>query len=129
MTYEPQARNTVLVVEDDDGIRRMLDAALRRHGFEVVVAATGDEAVAVYCEHRDAIAAVLLDVRMPHQDGPTTLAALRGIDAGVRAGFMSGDTGVYTTDDLLNAGAGFVIAKPFDVAEVADALRRHASTG
>jgi DNA-binding response OmpR family regulator len=129
MTFEPQTRYTVLVIEDDDGIRRILDVALRRYGFEVVVAATGDEAVVIYREHHAAIAAVLLDVRMPQLDGPATLAALRAIHAGVRAGFMSGDTGEYTTDDLLRAGAGFLIAKPFDVAEVADALRGLAGAG
>lgn len=123
MTPDPRPHLTVLVVEDEDAFRRMLDVALWRKGLDVLLAATGDEAVAVYHEHRDVIAAVLLDVRMPDLDGPATLAALRAADPEVRAGFMSGNTGEYTTDDLLRAGAGFVIAKPFDVAEVADALR------
>ena len=129
MQPDHQPRLTVLVVEDEDAIRRLLDVAFRRHGLDVLLAATGDEAVAIYREHRDAIAAVLLDVRMPDLDGPATLAALRAVDPGVRAGFMSGNTGKYTTDDLFRAGAGFVIAKPFDVAEVADALRRLAGAG
>lgn len=129
MQPDHQPRLTVLVVEDEDAIRRMLDVALRRHGLDVLLAATGDDAVAIYREHRDAIAVVLLDVRMPDLDGPATLAAIRAIDPEVRAGFVSGDTGAYTTDDLIRAGASFVIAKPFDVAEVADALRRLAGAG
>ena len=129
MQPDHQPRLTVLVVEDEDAIRRMLDVALRRHGLDVLLAATGDEAVVVYREHRESIAAVLLDVRMPDLDGPATLAALRAVDPGVRAGFMSGHTGAYTTDDLIGAGASFVIAKPFDVAEIADALRRLAGAG
>lgn len=119
-----QPRLTVFVVEDEDAIRRMLDVAFRRHGLDVLLASTGDDAVAIYREHRHAIAVVLLDVRMPDLDGPATLAALRVIDPEVRAGFVSGDTGTYTTDDLIRAGASFVIAKPFDVAGVVDALRR-----
>lgn len=129
MQSDHEPRLTVLVVEDEDAIRRMLDVAFRRYGLDVLLAATGDDAVAIYRGHRHAIAVVLLDVRMPDLDGPATLAALRVIDPEVRAGFVSDDTGMYTTDDLIRAEAGFVIAKPFDVAEVTDALRRLAGAG
>ena len=69
-------RPEVLVVDDESGVRQMLDVALTHYGFQVRLAATGTEAVEVYRANRQTIALVLLDVQMPGMDGPATLAAL-----------------------------------------------------
>lgn len=66
---------------------------------------------------------VLLDVRMPGLDGLETLDALRKRDPEVRACFMSGDTGSYEPDELVQRGAAHVIAKPFLLNDLANILR------
>jgi CheY-like chemotaxis protein len=103
----------VLVVEDEKAVGMMLDVALRDYGFAVWLAATGREAVELYREHYRCIALVLLDVQMPGTDGPTTLAALQRIHSNVKCCFMSGHTGKYSSEDLLDMGAAHVVAKPF----------------
>jgi CheY-like chemotaxis protein len=103
----------VLVVENEEAVRKMLEMALRQSGFRVREAKGGAEAVQLYDQHHDTIWAVLLDVQMPGMDGVETLAALRQIDPQVRVVFMSGSTGEYSTADLLSAGAFSVLAKPF----------------
>jgi two-component system, OmpR family, response regulator len=103
----------ILVVDDDVDIRRLLHLAFAGHGVTVLSAPSGQEAVEVYRQRSKEIALVLLDVQMPHQDGPQTLRLLRQINPDVVAVFISGHTGRYSQEDLLALGAAKVVAKPF----------------
>ena len=114
----------VLVVDDDHFVLRMVQLGLERSGFDAWLAPGGREAIRLYQKHRDSIAVVLLDVRMPGLDGPATLDALRDLNPDVQVCFMSGDTGVYEPEALLKRGAAHVIAKPFRLDDLANALRR-----
>ena len=113
----------ILVVDDDDGVRRFLAAGLPREGFDVWLAANGREAADLLRACRPAIDVVLMDVRMPGRDGPETLAALREQDPQVRCCFMSGDLGGHTEDGLRRLGTGAVLRKPFTMAEAGRVLR------
>jgi two-component system response regulator AtoC len=113
----------ILVVDDDDGVRRFLAAGLPREGFDVWLAANGREAADVLRACRPAIDVVLMDVQMPESDGPATLAALREQDPQVRCCFMSGNLGDHTEDGLRRLGTGEVLHKPFSPAEAGRVLR------
>jgi CheY-like chemotaxis protein len=102
----------VLVVDDDPGVRRMMDAALRERGFEVCVAADGGEAVELLPRHRPEVSVVLLDVLMPGMDGPATLRALREVSPGIPVCFYTAFSGSYSEADLISAGGGAVLSKP-----------------
>jgi CheY-like chemotaxis protein len=116
----------VLVVDDTECVREVLQAGLRPRGFDVHVARDGREAIELYhaLAQEGRSATVVLDVQMPGLDGPLVLSALRAMDPRVRAYFMTGDPGGYGVDELLSAGARRVFAKPIDIAEVAGELRR-----
>jgi CheY-like chemotaxis protein len=94
----------ILVVDDEPQVRRLLGLALRAQGSTVWSAAGGEEALAVYARRSGEIDLVLLDVRMPLLDGPRTLAVLQRLNPAVRCCFMSGATGQYTAEDLLQRG-------------------------
>jgi CheY-like chemotaxis protein len=113
----------VLVVDDDPSVRILVQLCLERNGFDVWLATGGRGAIPLYQKHRDRIDIVLLDVRMPDLDGPQTLAALRALNPGIRACFMSGDTGAYRPEDLGQYGAAYFIAKPFRLGDLANVLR------
>jgi CheY-like chemotaxis protein len=117
-------REWVLVVDDSPLVRVMLRRALERAGFRVVLATSGHEAIQLYRQYCSFIGAVLLDVQMAGVDGPETLAALRGMDPGVRVCFVSGDTGEYLPEDLIRRGAEAVFYKPFQLDDLADGVRR-----
>lgn len=59
----------VLIVEDEETIRRVCGAMLRQHGFEYILATNGAEGLAAYRERRDEICLVLSDVSMPVMSG------------------------------------------------------------
>lgn len=103
----------ILVVDDEPLIGSMLEFVFLGKGLGVRVARSGKEAVDTYRRHRDTIGVVLLDVQMPGLDGPGTLKALQEANPAIRCCFMSGDTGSYTTRELLAMGAGHVFTKPF----------------
>jgi DNA-binding NtrC family response regulator len=117
----------MLVVDDEPGVRGVLNNGMRQQGFTVWLAAGCEEALDLYRCHQEAIDVVLLDVCIPGQDGPQTLTALQELNPKVRCCFMSGDLGSYTVERLFNLGAAAVIRKPFRLAEVAETLAELAS--
>ena len=114
----------VLVVDDEDSIRRTLLRYLTRRGHRVSVAAEGGEALRLLEAAEDGFDVILSDMRMPGLSGERLYASLReradGMDR--RLVFMSGDALGDTTAEVLAATAVPVILKPFDLASVADML-------
>jgi CheY-like chemotaxis protein len=113
----------ILIADDESAILDFLRRGLSLYGFTVWTAKNGKEAIEIYRANRQAIAAVLLDVLMPDQDGPSTLGVLRTIDPDLRCCFMSGDLGQHTQEELLAAGASHMLFKPFPLSEVAQVLQ------
>jgi len=116
---------TVLAVDDEPAILRMLAHALGQRGFDVRTALGGEAGVAAYRRQHGIIAFVLLDVQMPLPwDGPHTLVELGRINPLVRVAFMSGSTGRYSVEELLGLGALRIFEKPFpSVPGLADELK------
>ena len=126
---QPQSSKTILVVDDQACIRQVLEIALRRAGFDVLVAASGLEALMVYQQHGSHISAVLLDVCMPDWDGPRTLAVLQLLNPRVCCCFMSADPHEYPEADLLQRGAVGFIRKPFRLTDITQALQEIVDRG
>jgi anti-anti-sigma factor len=117
----------VLVVDDDTAVLCALAARLRNEGYKVWVASHGQRAVEFYRRHREEIALVLLDARMPGMDGPNTLTALQQICPTVRCCFMVGNPTFYAEESLIAMGAIRIFQKPFPFTEVIDTLNQLAS--
>lgn len=90
---------TILVADDEAGIRDATRELLSLHGYEVLVAEDGTEAVAMFALRRDAIRLVLTDVVMPFMDGIALTRALRKIDPELRVIAMSGMAGIFEEGD------------------------------
>lgn len=107
----------ILVVEDDAGVRKMLETMIPQLGYDVRVAVTGKEAVRLY-QKGNQFDLVLMDVRMPDMDGPQALLELKKIDPKIVCCFMTGHSGEYTHAELLSFGAVVVIDKPFGASDL-----------
>jgi two-component system cell cycle sensor histidine kinase/response regulator CckA len=117
------ASATVLLVEDEAGVRHLSKRILDSAGYRVLEAANGDEAERLFAQHRDSIDLVVTDVIMPGCGGPELLGRLRVQAPALRALYMSG----YTEQSAANAtgldrGLPFV-QKPFTAAELVRQVR------
>ena len=112
---------SVLVVDDERNIRTTLAHVLESEGFEVLTAATGEQAVAM-CKRRS-FDAVLLDVRMPGIDGIEAFRRIRKILTDVTVILMSAYSVAGVERDALDAGVAAFLRKPLDIERVLDLLR------
>ena len=81
---------TVLLVEDEPGVRQLSKRILDNAGYRVLEAANGDDAERLFAEHADAIDLVVTDVIMPGCGGPELLGRLRVQAPALRVLYMSG---------------------------------------
>jgi signal transduction histidine kinase len=112
----------ILLAEDNDMLRTLATTFLRRHGYQVIPAADGQEAVEEYQRHRRRIAAVVLDLMMPRLSGRDALRRLREIDPDVRVVFASGYSDTQLSEEEQAAVQGFV-NKPYRERDLVHAVR------
>ncbi len=117
----------VLVVDDEEGVRRVMRRALERFGYRTLLAGNGAEAVSAFALHRGEIAIVITDMHMPVMDGPATVVALRTIDPNVRIVASSGAETDAKLAKARAAGVRHVLPKPYSAEQLLDVLRRAAA--
>jgi len=115
---------SVLLAEDDDMVRSLSAKILARDGFKVLEAEDGDVAVRLYQEHGPEIAAVVLDVVMPHVDGFQAHDQIRAINASVPILFASGYSGIDSPSHVVLEPGVNLLQKPFDSDVLLCAVRR-----
>jgi CheY-like chemotaxis protein len=121
---------TILVIDDNEGIRESLQRILRREGHDVLTAADGSEGLKVWREHGAAV--VILDIHMPGADGIETLVQLRAMRPSLPVIVISGGDQTRTLGLLGDArllGATRALAKPFSLSELTAALNHALGTG
>jgi two-component system cell cycle sensor histidine kinase/response regulator CckA len=113
---------TVLLVEDEPMVRAVAERALTRHGYTVVTADNGEEALEVIARG-EPIDLLVSDVVMPVMDGPTMVREARKTMPELPILFMSGYAEEQLRDSLGVDNAQF-LPKPFSVQDLAEAAKR-----
>jgi PAS domain S-box-containing protein len=120
----PRVFETVLLVEDEPGVRSFASQVLTRHGYQVLEAAHGDDALTQASNHPAPIHLLLTDVVMPGISGRVLWERLSAMRPETHVLFMSG----YTDDAVMRHGIGEsglpYLQKPFSVSLLADSVRR-----
>lgn len=115
----PRARGsgpgTVLLVEDEDSVRRLTRRVLSGQGYIVLEARDGLEALDVWQAHRDDITSVVTDVMMPRLGGAALATRLRAERTTLPILFCSGYTDVFEFDMTQSGAPTAFLAKPFTV--------------
>ena len=114
---------TLLVVEDKDNVRAIVRKSLAAHGYTVLEARVGSEALEVARRYAGPIHLLLTDVVMPAMDGLKLAEQLRLIHGETRVLFMSG----YTDEAVARSGligAGVFIHKPFTPDQIRSKVRQ-----
>ena len=112
----------ILVVDDEENLRLVLRTLLRRHGYEVETAASGEEALAQV--DRFGPDFVITDVRMPKMGGLDLLATLRAKNDPATVIVMSAYGNVDLAIEAIKAGAYDYVQKPFKPEEIVLTLRK-----
>jgi two-component system cell cycle sensor histidine kinase/response regulator CckA len=105
-------RETILLVEDEDAVRVIISAVLRRQGYHVLEAASPRAAIEIFNEHASEIDLLLSDVIMPEMNGPALAQRLIGLRPELRVLFISGYTNMAIPFDMDSTSVSF-LSKPF----------------
>ncbi|HUQ99198.1 MAG TPA: PAS domain S-box protein [Gemmatimonadaceae bacterium] len=114
---------TILLVEDDEAVRRLAHRILEKAGYTALVAASGAEAMRIASQHAGPIDLLVTDMVMPGMNGRALLERVAAVRPRIKSIFMSG----YTDDDVIRRGllrpGTLFIQKPFSVETLARSVR------
>ena len=123
VTASAKGSETVVVVEDQDPVRNLAVTVLKEHGYRVLDAAHGDDALLAVARHPGPIHLLLTDVVMPRMTGKELAERLKRLRPEMKVLYMSGYAAdVMVRRDFLGSGAPY-LAKPFAPDELAVKVR------
>jgi len=121
-TFEGNGR-TVLIVEDEQNIRRMLEKTLLRLSMKVLVAEEGNAGLDLFRARKDEIALIISDLHMPGLDGLKLLQSIRQESPEHPIVVMSGRIDDRTRESIVALKTSYIMEKPFGYSEIVQALR------
>jgi len=112
----------ILVIDDEQGIRYLLDTLLSRKGYEVVLAENGRKGLELFRrEHPDV---VVLDLKMPEMDGLTVLRQIHGLEPGKPVIILTGAGTGEAERQVRALGVTEYVEKEFSLHLLGDSLKR-----
>ena len=123
-----QGDETILIVEDEPLMLRLLAKFFSRHGYHVLEAANGEEAIEAYRNNKLQIDAVLLDIRLPKSTGEEVFRMMKAENAGVKVVMASGYLEPQAKTELTLAGVKHFVTKPYilnDLLEIFESLKKN----
>ena len=123
MVAPAHGTESILLVEDMEGLRKLTTRMLESAGYTVLTAANGDEALLMLERYERPLHLMVTDVVMPGMSGPTLVKRSDGTRPGVKVLYMSGYTDdVVVRHGMLDEGMPF-LGKPFTAAELTRKVR------
>ena len=116
------SRGTILVVEDEQLMLRLLKRTFSQQGYAVLTAADGEEAIEVYRSHKEEIDVVLLDIGLPKISGANVFLKMKEEKPDVRVVIASGYLEPQVKVEMLRAGVKHFFSKPYIFQEIIDAF-------
>lgn len=113
----------LLLVDDEESIRKVAQSTLERFGYQVVTASNGAEAVSAYVRQAGSVALVITDMMMPVMDGPALVIALKSLNPQIRVIGSSGLTSNGRMVAAIGAGVTHFIPKPYTAATLLKTVR------
>ena len=124
-----RASGRILVVDDEEVVRRACARMLADLGYEVVTASNGCEAVACYEKSDAGFDLVIIDMRMPKMDGRECFRRLQEIDPGVRAILSTGFEVDGAAQEILDQGMLGFVSKPYEAGILTKAVAKALAAG
>jgi two-component system, cell cycle sensor histidine kinase and response regulator CckA len=118
-----QARQTILVAEDEPRMLRLLEKVLSRRGYRVLAASDGEQAIEVYRGYKPRIDVVLLDVGLPKMTGWSVLLRMKQENPDVRVVIASGYLEPKLKAEMSLAGVKRFVNKPYVLDDVIETIQ------
>jgi two-component system cell cycle sensor histidine kinase/response regulator CckA len=122
-------QGTILLVEDEDGLRSLNARGLRSRGYSVIEASNGVEAMEALEEKNGAVDLVVSDVVMPEMDGPTLLREMRARNPNLKIIFVSGYAEDAFEKSLPENEQFAFLAKPFALSALVEKVKQTMAPG
>lgn len=113
----PRGGETVLLVDDEETIRDIGQQMLKDFGYTPVTAASGEEALQLFCRKQKEIDLVVMDLNMPGMGGYKCMETMKGLNADLPIIVASGYTPAESVVKCSEAGADGFISKPYNISE------------
>ncbi len=114
---------TILIIDDETGIRAMLKTFLERAGFKAIAAADGQEGIDIFRERHDEIGCSIVDMSMPGIDGLATCHELRKIDPQCILLICSGYPDDRIDSFRRTSGTTEFVSKPFNFQALLESIK------
>lgn len=118
-----RGKETILTVDDEDGVIRILERMLTQLGYKTIPANSGEKALEIYKEKKEEIDLVILDLGMPGMGGHQCLAKLIEFEPDVKVIIASGYSSEGLIRDTIKQGASGYVVKPFTRDEILKTIR------
>jgi CheY-like chemotaxis protein len=112
--YADTPMKSVLVVDDNELVRNLIETVLKNAGLDVVTAASGPDAIRLLEKRSDSIACVLQDLSLPSMPGEQVVSELHKIKPGLPVIILTVDDAAYNASRLAGLSLSGYIQKPFD---------------
>ncbi|RLQ93489.1 response regulator [Falsibacillus albus] len=116
-------KEKILIVDDQFGIRILLNEVLQKEGYQTFQAANGVQALDIVTKHSPDL--VLLDMKIPGMDGIEILKRMKVIDQDIRVIIMTAYGELDMIQEAKDLGALTHFAKPFDIDDIRSAVKKH----
>jgi len=116
-------REKVLIVDDQFGIRTLLNEVLQKEGYEIFQAANGLQALSVTEQYAPDL--VLLDMKIPGMDGLEILKKMKEINSDIKVIIMTAYGELDLIEQTKKLGALAHFSKPFDIEEIRSAVKNY----
>ena len=119
-------KGKVLIVDDQFGIRILLNEVLQKEGYDTYQAANGLQALEVLNDHVPDL--VLLDMKIPGMDGIEILKRMKAVEPDIKVIIMTAYGELDMIQEAMDLGAITHFAKPFDIDDIRKAVEKHIIT-
>ncbi|WP_456277420.1 response regulator [Bacillus sp. AK128] len=116
-------KEKILIVDDQFGIRILLNEVFQKEGYQTFQAANGYQALEIVDKHSPDL--VLLDMKIPGMDGIEILKRMKAVDQEIRVIIMTAYGELDMIQEAKDLGAITHFAKPFDIDEIREAVKKH----
>src|SRR5579862_1352895 len=124
----PALKKTILVVDDEPEIRKLVNAILTNSGYQILLADTGEQAIKLFRKQPKAIDLLLTDVVAPGMAGPTLADQLTELKPDLRVLFMSGYDNRQVVQKYVVEKGSLLLSKPFTPKQLKDKVEEALKT-